>query len=244
MPAETRHRPAPTADPVAPAPVPALVPGGSGDAAPAPRQAPVARTVLREVVLPGAAWVVGLAAAGRVIVGPLRGFAAEDAVNEALVRRRTPAGDRWTWAVSTYADTPATIAAALGYGAAGWARTGRVRDAAAPLAAITLETVVFMSAAALVGRPRPDVPWLDRPAPTSSFPSGHTGATTALHGTIATQLGDHVAAPALRYAFPPLVGYSRLYRGMHHPSDVAAGIALGLWSARAVRRVLRLDDPA
>lgn len=199
------------------------------------------RRLARDVLLPAGAWVAGLAAVGRVIQGPLGGFPAEDAVNEALVRRRTPAENRWTWAVSTYSDTPLTIGSALLYGALEHRRSGDLRRAAAPLASITLETVVFMSAAAMVGRPRPTVEWLDKPAPTSSFPSGHTGATTALHGTVANLLGASAATTALRYGFPPLVGYSRLYRGMHHPSDVVAGIALGLWSAHATKRLL-LDD--
>lgn len=194
--------------------------------------------VVRTVALPAAAWALGLAAVGCVIQGPLAGFPAEDRLNEELVRRRTPAGDRWTWAVSTYSDTALTIASALAWGGVEYRRSEDPRRALAPISAIGLETAVFMSAAALVGRPRPDVPWLDRPAPTSSFPSGHTGATTALHGTLASLLGDHPAARPLRLGLPPLVAYSRLYRGMHHPSDVLAGMALGWWSARAIRRLL------
>lgn len=199
---------------------------------------------------------MAVAGLGRVIMGPLRGFAAEDAVNAWLQARRTPTLDRVTWAVSTYSDTMPTILTATALGAARWRRgrgLGRdLGDAARPLAAISLETAVFMSAAAVVGRPRPEVQRMDRPAPTSSFPSGHTGAATALHLTIAELVGRRsvgarrsarLVAGAIRWGVPSLVGWSRLYRGMHHPSDVLVGLAVGVWSYRTVRRLLA-PDPA
>jgi membrane-associated phospholipid phosphatase len=189
-----------------------------------------------------------VAAAGRVIVGPLGGFPAEDGVNRWLQDRRTPALDRTTWALSTYSDTVPTILTATALTAAaasrgrrsGWRRRGSGSgsavgwEAARPLVAITLETAVFMSAAAVVGRDRPDVVRMDRPAPTSSFPSGHTGASTALHLTIADLVAEReggtaaFVARAVRLVVPPLVGWSRLYRGMHHPSDVLVGLAVGV----------------
>lgn len=189
-----------------------------------------------------------VAGLGRVIVGPLGGFPAEDRVNTWLERHRTPAVNRVTWALSTYSDTVPTILTAVALAAVRWRRGsgsgGSRGDAARPVAAISLETAVFMSAAAVVGRPRPAVAWLDRPAPTSSFPSGHTGASTALHLTVADLVAERgtgaarVAAGAIRTVVPPLVGWSRLYRGMHHPSDVLVGTAVGAWSYYAVRRVL------
>lgn len=188
-------------------------------------------------------WVITLSVAGRAIVGPLRGMPSEDRlITEPLVTVRTPAWDRLTWLLSTYADTVPTIATAVA--AFPVLRRGtETRRAARPLAAIALETAVFMSAAGLVGRPRPDVPWLDKPAPTSSFPSGHTGACTALHHTVADAMDDGLLpgarlAPVVRWVLPSLVAASRVYRGMHHPSDVLAGLVLGAWSARATARML------
>lgn len=205
-----------------------------------------------------------VAGLGRVITGPLRGLPAEDTLNAWLQERRTPLLDRVTWVLSTYSDTIPTILTATTLTGWGWRRAGRrrdeiscgdvrcgdhsrrdlQRDALRPLAAITLETAVFMTAAALVGRGRPDVVRMDRPAPTSSFPSGHTGASTALHLTIAEFVAGRATGPArllarlVRFVVPPLVGWSRLYRGMHHPTDVVVGWGVGVWSHRMVRRVL------
>lgn len=180
-----------------------------------------------------------VAGLGRIIQGPLRGWPAEDAVNRLLIQRGGPCADRATWLLSTYSDTVPTIVTAA---ASGWWLRRRGEGwavAARPLTAITLETAVFMAAAAVVGRPRPDVRRLDRPAPTSSFPSGHTGASTALHWTLAERAGEGGSwGPGLRWLVPPLVGLSRLYRGMHHPSDVVVGAAVGAWAASAAGRAL------
>lgn len=208
-------------------------------ASPIPPRVPASRLGVEALAL-----AAGVAALGRVIVGPLGGFPAEDRINTGLAARRTPTWNRVTWALSTYSDTVPTIVTALAVGAWRWRRRGSAVEAARPVAAIAAETAVFLSAAAVVGRPRPDVAWLDRPAPTSSFPSGHTGATTALHLTLADLVaekptpGRRFAAGVIRFAVPPLVAWSRLYRGMHHPSDVLVGLGVGVWSYRAVRRGL------
>jgi membrane-associated phospholipid phosphatase len=105
------------------------------------------------------------------------------------------------------------------------------------VAAITGELVIFLAVTATVHRPRPPVHRLDVSPPTSSFPSGHTAAAVALYGALAVLLlwiygGRTIArvGAVLLLAIPLVVGVSRLYRGMHYPSDVLVG-ALGgaLW---------------
>ncbi|WP_085032419.1 phosphatase PAP2 family protein [Ensifer aridi] len=61
-----------------------------------------------------------------------------------------------------------------------------------------------------------------------SFPSGHSTAAGALFGALAMLL------PQLRPLFfilALLIGVSRVIVGAHYPSDVAAGLLLGLWVA-------------
>ena len=86
----------------------------------------------------------------------------------------------------------------------------------------------------LVGRPRP--PLVDPVASASgySFPSGHAGGSAAVYGALAllglagiawwTRLMLVTGAALLVCA----VAVSRVLLGAHYPSDVVAGVALGL----------------
>lgn len=61
-----------------------------------------------------------------------------------------------------------------------------------------------------------------------SFPSGHSTAVGAFFGALA------MLAPRFRPLFAILalaIGISRVVVGAHYPSDVAAGLLLGLWAA-------------
>jgi undecaprenyl-diphosphatase len=82
-----------------------------------------------------------------------------------------------------------------------------------------------------VPRHRPFEPQLGPHERTHSFPSGHTA--TAFAG--ATMLASY--APRLRvplYVLAVLIGLSRLYNGVHYPTDVIAGAVLGLLVATAL----------
>jgi undecaprenyl-diphosphatase len=79
-------------------------------------------------------------------------------------------------------------------------------------------------------RPRPDLwePMLHYPG--YSFPSGHAMATMTLAwvlGLLAWRTRWRWPVLALMSAFTALVGLSRLYMGVHFPSDVLAGWAAG-----------------
>jgi undecaprenyl-diphosphatase len=64
-----------------------------------------------------------------------------------------------------------------------------------------------------------------------SFPSGHTTAAFAAAWVMFRSLPKKVGIPALVYAF--LMAFSRLYFGVHYPTDVLGGIVLGVLYAVA-----------
>jgi membrane-associated phospholipid phosphatase len=100
---------------------------------------------------------------------------------------------------------------------------------------LVVEVSSFVLIANLVDRARPDVVRLDPSPPTSSFPSGHTAASVALYVGVAWVIAALVQRQAARrlvwsigLVLPLLVAAGRVYRGMHHPTDVLAGLILGV----------------
>lgn len=68
-----------------------------------------------------------------------------------------------------------------------------------------------------------------------SYPSGHSLASAAIYGTAAVLLGAHrrnrvdrVLAAASTLLLLAAIGTSRIYLGVHYPSDVLAGFCAGL----------------
>jgi undecaprenyl-diphosphatase len=91
------------------------------------------------------------------------------------------------------------------------------------------------------GRERPFVHSLDvavigdRPS-SGSFPSGH--AANAFAGAMV--LSRFAAAPALAWwVLAGAIAYSRLYLGVHYPSDVAAGALVGIACAVTTLAMVR-----
>lgn len=125
-------------------------------------------------------------------------------------------------------------------------RLGRWYESWVMVAAMVGELLVFYSVTMIVARPRPPVLRLDVAPPTSSFPSGHTAAAVALYGCIAVLVfwiygrrrATRVAVVVL-CCIPVIVGMSRLYRGMHFPTDVLAGALIGgLWLLLVITTLL------
>lgn len=195
--------------------------------------------------------VAGTAAIAAVNVAVGRRLAANRGLREretALIRRlqetRTPARDRLARQLSTATDVPASVIHGIAATALLYRCSGEPRIVARPALALVSETVAYLVSGALVGRQRPDVDRLDHEQPTSSFPSGHLGATVSLAVTYAV-LAGRLSSPGARagvraaaVAWPSLLAWSRVYVGMHFGTDVLAGaangVATGLLTAAAL----------
>lgn len=75
--------------------------------------------------------------------------------------------------------------------------------------------------------------------PTSwSFPSGHTCSSFAAACSIWRTQGKKAGIPAAILA--ALIGFSRMYVGVHYPTDVLCGMLVGIFGSLAVYRLLLL----
>lgn len=126
---------------------------------------------------------------------------------------------------------------------------GRWRESLLVIYAVVGETAIFMATTLLIDRPRPSVPHLDVAPPTSSFPSGHTAAAVCFYGSVAAIVVWHsrkrwvaIVAVIVCAAVPLTIAASRVYRGMHYPTDVLAGALLGaIWLSIVLFYVRRHD---
>jgi undecaprenyl-diphosphatase len=75
---------------------------------------------------------------------------------------------------------------------------------------------------------------------TSSFPSGH--ATSAFCAATLLSDGDPAFAP-LYFTAATVVALSRIHVRIHHASDVAGGVALGLLLGQVGKRIAPLEPP-
>ncbi|MDK1472123.1 phosphatase PAP2 family protein [Streptomyces sp. 549] len=168
---------------------------------------------------------------------------ADQAVFDLVARRHLPGADRALPLLSRSANhgvlwlTAAGAVAVWARGKHPKARRAAVRGTASlALASATVNTVAKWS----VRRSRPlldTVPLvrrLKRQPITTSFPSGHSASAAAFVAGMAME------SRTLGAALAPVAGavaFSRVYTGVHYPSDVVAGAALGVGAAYAVRKL-------
>ncbi|MBI1417612.1 MAG: phosphatase PAP2 family protein [Limimaricola sp.] len=133
---------------------------------------------------------------------------------------------------------------------AGWQwLAGRGRAAVLMLVAAGGGALVSTLAKIVIARPRPEVvPHLTF-VDTASFPSGHSMMSAVVYLTLAVVLahaetgkGQRMFALGLAILLTLGVGVSRVYLGVHWPTDVLAGWALGAAWALAVWLIVGLID--
>jgi undecaprenyl-diphosphatase len=183
------------------------------------------------------ALAVVLAGFGALLVDVLldRGVGSwDDSVSQWLVQHRTAWLDHLTAGGTFVANTIPVIAVVVVAGA-GFLIARHWREPLFLVSALVLEFVVFLTANTLIDRDRPNVPRLDSTPATASYPSGHIAATIVVWGGLAiiVMACTHRRAPRLiaflvAAVFAVLVGFARVYRGMHHVTDVLAGAVLGV----------------
>ena len=145
-----------------------------------------------------------------------------------------------TWAGSAFLLVPLALIACLVL-----VRAGLRREALA--VALSLGGAMLISGwvKLLVSRPRPPVEHLQA-VTGSSFPSGHATQASAFWFSLVFAMPAATASPKLTRVAGGLallivlaVATSRVYLGVHYPSDVIAGMLLGTGWATYVSRSLR-----
>lgn len=139
----------------------------------------------------------------------------------------------------TYLGTGTVVLTVVGVAALFLWHTAHKHSARLLLAA-TVGNIILNGALKLVyHRARPTVFEWQTVAVSSSFPSGHAMSATVVYGTVAyllVRLQKHTWAKALTLSAAVLlillICLTRLYLGVHYPSDVLGGIIVGLaWAA-------------
>jgi undecaprenyl-diphosphatase len=185
----------------------------------------------KRIVLPTGILLLAMIGLGLLITKVLEHdwpFTAEDGINRYFAAHRTDPGNVITLVGSFVGSTPCIIAVTAIVAFILLKTLHSWREPLFLCAAVSAQALVFLFTTLAIDRQRPSVHRLDNSPPTSSFPSGHTSAATALYCGLALVLAMQVRrtwAKALCWVlvvFPLYVAISRLYRGMHHPSDVTA----------------------
>jgi membrane-associated phospholipid phosphatase len=110
------------------------------------------------------------------------------------------------------------------------ARNRSILPVAAGVAAAAVAWLLAHAAKAIADRPRPyqvmaDAVLRQQPAHGTSFPSSHTAVTLAVVIALVPFLARLLAAVGIGYAV--LVGWSRIYLGVHYPLDILGGAGIG-----------------
>jgi undecaprenyl-diphosphatase len=186
---------------------------------------------------------------------------AENDINTDLAHNRTAPLNDASYVASGLGNTAAIIGALIVVAIALAVAMKKLRPSMFLVLAVSGQALVFLLVQFAVKRPRPHVHRLDSGIPTSSYPSGHTGAATALFVGSALLIAWYVRKRWVRtlsitvlLAVPLLVAIGRLYRGAHHLTDVLAAylnggiclaIAAGVILARGpLARFCQLDRDA
>jgi membrane-associated phospholipid phosphatase len=202
-------------------------------------------------VLAAVSIVVGYVATHVLVHTAGLGAADESAIRE-IVKERTGLLDTLSEIGSTVGGAPVLIPL-VGLVAIVCAIRRKWRMAAFAVFVLSIESATYRVTTLALPRERPSVARLESLPADASYPSGHTAASIAVYAGLVFLLASGAGGRAVRTAawaaaivLPVFVAMSRMYRGMHHPLDVAGGILIGvgamivlLFACRAAGAVAR-----
>jgi len=129
----------------------------------------------------------------------------------------------------------------------------KLRHAAVLVGTVLISEIASEQLKGLYGRPRPDLVPHGSYVYSASFPSGHSMLSATVYLTLAALISNLERTPSTRalvfataITLMIAIGVSRIYLGVHWPSDVLAGwcagsaVALIAWSV--LRRVAKTRD--
>jgi undecaprenyl-diphosphatase len=157
-------------------------------------------------------------------------------VQDAVGRLQQPGLGAFLEAATHLGDGPVIVAVTLPAVVVFRAlRRGRGRPGLVLAAVVALSFVVTSVLKELIDRERPEAAWRHIALPeTPSFPSGHALESTTAYGSLALLVGRRlrrraarVAVVAVGFALAALIGFSRVYLGVHYCTDVLAGWGVG-----------------
>jgi membrane-associated phospholipid phosphatase len=194
--------------------------------------------------------VSALALAAVVLTVTLNGLTPfDDAVRDWLIERRSAGVTAVMTAFSTAGSSPVLVTLALGI--AVWLGVARRRQEALLVAGTTAGALLLNTLLKnVIERSRPGDAHLVL-VNSWAYPSGHSMTSTAVIGVLITLAvwrvpgrAGRIAVAATGVLLVVAVGVSRVYLGVHWPTDVLAGWLIGsLWLAVCLLGYARAREP-
>ena len=159
---------------------------------------------------------------------------ADERVDVWLAAHRTSGRTHLSWIGSTVAGG-LVLPVLVGAIALVFAVLRKWRIAAYVVFVLAVESATYRATTIFIHSHRPRVVRLEHLPVNASYPSGHTAASLAVYGGLVLLLTSKFKNTVLRVLawssvvlMVAFVATSRMYRGMHHPLDVAGGVLVGI----------------
>lgn len=187
------------------------------------------------LVLAAASILLALLVVHVLINGSGLGLAGTDeSFNETLANHRNGTLTTFSEVGSQVGGAP-VLPILVGLIALACAALRRWRIAAFAVFVLLVESATYRITTIVVPRDRPSVHRLEDLPVNASYPSGHTAASVAVYSGLVLLLSTRFTSSlskALAWTgailLTTFVAFSRMYRGMHHPLDVAGGVLVGI----------------